>query len=363
LLASVVLVAFGGIVTPVAGAPEPRVQWLEAVSCPTAMLCFAVGPTTQPRAAALVMRWTGTTWSVVSVPIASDLRWVTLNGISCASANRCVAIGKAQRGKSSSDTYPFVANWNGTKWTSKLLSIKAMNWTFSAISCAAASSCVAVGYVRFHLSRHPVALHWNGSKWSLLGVPRTQGVSLYDVSCPAPGTCVAIGSAGYALRWNGSGWSKMAIPKASGVKPFVDDIDCPTTKLCRAVGARAPKGDSLQSQAAVISWNGSNGSVAHVATRRPSELSGISCLSATSCVAVGYSHAQHTTRTFTEKWNGTAWSETPSPNTADARTFLTDVSCASATNCHAVGFGALEDGSSNQLFALRWNGTNWTRTL
>lgn len=78
-------------------------------------------------------------------------------------------------------------------------------------------------------------------------------------------------------------------------------------------------------------------------------LHGISCPSASSCVAVGwyyYGAADHA-HPLIEHWNGTGWQvQAPPPGGRDGT--LTGVSCTSADDCTAVG-----------SLILGWNGRQW----
>jgi len=72
--------------------------------------------------------------------------------------------------------------------------------------------------------------------------------------------------------------------------------------------------------------------------RIASELLGVSCVSATDCLAVGDQTNLSSGRSLTlvESWNGSTWSTVPSP-TANGDNFLSGVSCTSAGFCAAVG--------------------------
>jgi len=69
-------------------------------------------------------------------------------------------------------------------------------------------------------------------------------------------------------------------------------------------------------------------------------LSGVSCISAAYCVAVGSSPGFYTA-TLVEAWDGSTWTVVPSPNPGgtsnSAISELRSVSCTSETNCLAVG--------------------------
>jgi surface antigen len=85
-------------------------------------------------------------------------------------------------------------------------------------------------------------------------------------------------------------------------------------------------------------------------------LSGVSCPTATFCMAVG--NPSDEVQPLAELWNGSTWTiqSTPLP-TQDVGTFAA-VSCSSSTACTAVG--SFEGVVPPQLLADRWNGKRWT---
>jgi hypothetical protein len=86
-------------------------------------------------------------------------------------------------------------------------------------------------------------------------------------------------------------------------------------------------------------------------------LSGISCVSASDCWAVG-AHAGEPNGTLIEHWDGSSWTIVESPNAANA-SYLTSVACISASACWAVG---IYDGAGAHRGTLieRWDGSSWT---
>lgn len=85
------------------------------------------------------------------------------------------------------------------------------------------------------------------------------------------------------------------------------------------------------------------------------EVEGVSCLSATSCYAVGLYIAGGALRPFVATWNGTRWavSESPNPGTESR---LSRISCSSETACVAAGSPITEGPTAivEQLRAGRW---------
>ena len=90
-------------------------------------------------------------------------------------------------------------------------------------------------------------------------------------------------------------------------------------------------------------------------------LNDVSCVSATSCTAVSaYTtgnaiNGNNVYQTLIESWNGTVWNLMPSPNTGVTDT-LYGVSCVSTTSCMAVG--SYGTGSQyDQTLIESWDGT------
>ena len=111
-------------------------------------------------------------------------------------------------------------------------------------------------------------------------------------------------------------------------------------------------------------WNGRKWSIERIPNPNGGailiELSGLSCRSAKACTAVGnYWPTAYTEVTLAETWNGKKWSmeHTPNPSHAVDRD-LSGVSCTSATTCVAVGnYGAITD--RTLTLGEAWNGKTW----
>jgi hypothetical protein len=94
-----------------------------------------------------------------------------------------------------------------------------------------------------------------------------------------------------------------------------------------------------------------------------SELEGVFCFTSSDCWAVGGDRAVGVVLNEALNWNGTTWSQKPTPNPAgtantDANNLIW-VHRNSAGNCWAVGNTQQPTGPMlNQ--ALHWNGTKWS---
>jgi hypothetical protein len=152
-------------------------------------------------------------------------------------------------------------------------------------------------------------------------------------------------------------WSVGASPNP-GTTNVLSGVSCVSASSCVAVGSDA----GSFAQTLVETWDGVGWSVvASPNVGTIDMLNGISCVSAASCVAVGNFDAGSGIQTLVETWNGLSWSVTPSPNVGSIVDDLDGVSCASATSCVAVG--TTNSGSGHvQTLVETWDGASWSVT-
>src|SRR5262245_61291535 len=119
-------------------------------------------------------------------------------------------------------------------------------------------------------------------------------------------------------------------------------------------------------QTLIERWNGS--AWKKVASPSPGSitnaLSGVAATSAANAWAVGYFAKGTAIQTLIERWNGTTWAQVPSPNPASGirENQLAGVAATSAGNAWAVGSYATAGGAAlTQTLVVRWNGTRWTQ--
>src|SRR5215472_7236266 len=127
--------------------------------------------------------------------------------------------------------------------------------------------------------------------------------------------------------------------------PSLSGVSCPSASRCLAVGSIfGPAGTSPSS----LIWNGSSWRA--LSTPGGASLAAVSCATAIRCMAVG-GHAALA-------WNGTRWRTLkPAPKPGRAIT-LTGVSCKAASHCVAVGFWGSRFTAGGTV-AEAWNGIRW----
>ena len=130
-------------------------------------------------------------------------------------------------------------------------------------------------------------------------------------------------------------------------------VSCTSRDACTAVGAPAASAYAPGTADVFDRWNGQDWSFQTAAPPYP-DLSSISCVSSTSCVAVGTGGYDGYQYAAFERWDGSAWSFQP-PAGEFRFGELWTVSCASRVACMAAGDNNL-DGSPA---VARWNGRAW----
>ena len=293
-----------------------RRSWLTIPCLVLAMLSIMFA---SPIASAAAPSASSGAWSIAKPPNVTGATFNELSGVSCASRSFCVAVGNYDN--ATEYLQNLVLTWNGSTWSpdsSPSFSTSAsQNNVLTGVSCASASFCVAAG----SSSNGNLLLTWNGSAWSLdssasLSTSLTQRNYLAGVSCVSPSFCVAAGAydngATYQnllLTWNGSTWS-------------------------------------LDSSAS-LSTSGSQANV----------LTGVSCASASFCVAAGYyDNSAGKEQNLLLTWNGSAWSLDPSASLSTSGSqdnLLNGVTCASQSFC--VAAGTYNNGIVDQTLVLTYN--------
>ncbi|MFZ0666127.1 MAG: hypothetical protein WAM97_10255 [Acidimicrobiales bacterium] len=346
------------------------------VSCTSATACTAVGAYADSSGdqVSLAEVFNGTSWSVETTPNPSGAQPVSLEGVSCTSSSKCIAVGGSE--DSSGDVTTLVEKRKGTSWSivASPNPSGAQGSVLDGESCTSSSACTAVGkYIDSSSDEDTLAEVWNGTSWSIESTPNTSGTQtnlLGSVSCTSSGTCSAVGAyvdgsgaeEALAEEWNGSSWSIETIPNPSGAQEStLSAVACTSGGACTAVGGYI---DSSGPEMTLSEgWNGTSWSLE--TTPSPSgallsTLGGVACSSTGACIAAGYViNSSNVEVTLAEARNGASWSikTTPNPKGISQESELLSVACTSANACTAVG-GSVSEVTTALVEA--WNGTKWS---
>jgi len=160
-------------------------------------------------------------------------------------------------------------------------------------------------------------------------------------------------------NWDGTAWTQQPSPSPGNAGNALRGAAATSATDAWAVGDYSTTADPTQSQNLIEHWNGT--AWTQVPSPSPggtngSALSGVAATSPTSAWAVGYYVTSGSLgKTLIEHWNGTAWTRVPSPEPAND-SVLSGVAATSATSAWAVGSSS--NGGGRTLI-LHWNGTGW----
>ena len=190
------------------------------------------------------------------------------------------------------------------------------------------------------------------STWTLEPTPTpAQGVDgqLLAVSCLTANDCTAVG--GYtstagpvplAERWDGSTWSIQTTPVPTGANfSILDGVSCTSATNCMAVGSyETPGSNSLP---LAEHWDGSSWSIQAMPVPAGGfgfQVKAVSCPTAASCTAVGQYQTGTVPLSLGEGWNGSTWTvqTMPSPSHVADLVVLEGVSCTAPGTCTTAGW-------------------------
>jgi hypothetical protein len=232
---------------PPAPAGASVIAALVTVACSSTRACTAIGEYTKGAAAPrlLAERWNGSAWKIQKIqPLPAPTPGSgLLNAVACPTADACRAVGSDKRGLISEV-------WQGSSWQIRPVPAPsgASDADLTAISCAAPDSCEAVGsyYRKRGTIQLPLAEAWNGSRWRVQALSSVSGATptgLDAVSCLSATDCEAAGQAGprrqagLLEKWNGTAWSVQEFVQPAGnTWTGLTGISCETGPFCEAVG-------------------------------------------------------------------------------------------------------------------------------
>jgi len=306
--------------------------------------------------------------------------------VACPSATTCVATGFYT--DSAGNSRGLLLTGHGSSWTATRAPLPAGVVTSSAtqplvgsVACASPAACAAVGsYTDSAGNSRGLLLTGHGASWTASAVPLPAGAAtsrsavLTDVACPSATRCAATGyytdsaggQQGLRLTGHGSSWTAIQAPLPAGAGTSEDvgltGVTCQSASMCVAVGSFGRNGLLLTGPGSA--WRAAKAPLpAGVATNPFVSLSGVTCPATTTCVVVGqYEISDHNGRGLLLAGHGSSWTASTAPLPADAdaspNSGLSEVSCRSAATCAAVGdYRATAAGHQGLLLAGR--GTSW----
>jgi hypothetical protein len=317
---------------------------LYGVTCVSADDCWAVGQGT----GTLIEHDTGSGWSVVPSPnppaaSTNDM----LQAVACANAGDCWAVGT---NAATGPPQALIEQNTGSGWSILASPSPVGNQQdeLNGVTCVSVDDCWAVGYYTDSAgNQDTLTEQYTGSGWSIVESPNPPGSgiggSLSAVTCAAADDCWAVGAYGgggatlgtLIEQYTGSGWTIVPGPGASDRDGSqLNAVTCVSADECWAVGYEQTGQEPLIEQYSGAAW--SIITSPDPRTDGDNALSGVTCPSAGDCWAVGGDNMTGDPENFIDQYTGTGWSlvASPEPSTGSR---LAGVTCASSTACWAVG--------------------------
>jgi len=312
-------------------------DYLNAVACPSPARCWAVGQTASAPGGntlsetrdPLLKQETAGHWRTVALATPGD----ALEAIACPGAADCWAVGGNGAGGQA-----VIEHWAGHTWQlapSPVVSGSQLD----AVSCASAGACWATGGTQAHSgSPGDLVEYWNGVRWATVTTV-AGGLRPQELSCPGAGYCLALGvrgGAAAAAAYSGGRWTAVPPPaapaspaaptppaapagRAAGVVPSL--FGCASPVMCLA----AFPGASLVTDV----WNGRTW--APVTSSMLTYPIGLTCSGGRACWLLGMTRKD---RPLALRWQRDGWAPVTVP-TRPHRGYLSALACASG--CWAVG--------------------------
>lgn len=315
--------AMAGAVAP--GPPRdgvPHLTSVTAVSCPSAHRCVA-SATTASGSLLLTTSDGGARWTSARAPIA-------LSTLDCPSTTVCVGGGLSDR--------VLTTTSGGRRWARHLVSSSLAE--VDAVSCPSPDDCylsgIDVGNGGIDVSVYRSVD--SGKVWSLVRTPSliVPMDSTSGISCADRSHCVVTGYGVVRTSDGGTTWQRFVTPRT-----VLDEADCISDSRCLALSNVTSAVPENASGSLYATSDAGRRWTRRIAPRHVADLAGLSCSSATRCVAVGGGYTPGSSGTYTS-WGVVETSADGGRTWAEQRetglSYLLGVSCATgSTRCVAVG--------------------------
>jgi hypothetical protein len=326
--------------------PSSQANYLSAVAAVSPTDVWAVGSEYRPISTpgTLTEHWDGSTWRLVPSPNFNQ-GYNELYGAAAISSSDVWAVGFHNISSYESEK-SMALHWNGTAWSIvPTRNIGQDANVLMAVAGVASNDVWAVGFG--HSSSNqvgvPLIQHWDGTRWSLVRSPRLgRGfASLSGIVAVATDDVWAVGSHDGATlieHWNGTAWLVVSSPNGARPDNELYAVSASGPNDVWAVGETTSngKGDTL-----VEHWDGTAWTLvsAKEGSKPFTALYGVVALGSSDVWAVGadYDPLLVSYRTFTEHWDGTAWTVVPSPNPSPEYDYLVGVAGFPGGDVWAVG--------------------------
>jgi len=267
-----------------------------------------------------------------------------------------------------------IEHWDGSAWSVQPSPVPgATSSRLFGVAAASAASAWAVGWFATGTTGGALTEHWDGTAWTQVPCPNPHGTAVFTgVSAPSASNAWAVGryNIGGTFQtliehWDGTAWTQVSSPDIGSNSNFLTGVAATSASNAWAVGYYRSSNLSNATQTLILHWNGTAWS--QVPSPNPggpsvlNELLGVAATSASNAWAVGYYINGSGLRTLIEHWNGTAWTQVRSPSPGAPVNALAGVASSSATSAWAVGDYETSSLGPPLTLVEHWNGTRWVQ--
>lgn len=312
----------------------------------------------------LAMRWNGVAWSQTALPATAHLGWYPeANGVEAAPNGDVWIVGKVST-PYPTYTLPLVMRWRGGAWDyvdtvalrpSTVYPFAARGGSLQEVAALGPDDIWAVGQAAGYgdggATSAPLAVHWDGSNWAEVEIPRianrhhelsgVAAVSSDDVWAVGDYRNVAGAFRGVVYHWDGAAWSHVPSPIEALPDSGLEDVVATGPNDAWALGSASGVGVIL------MHWDGAMWSLAPAP---PNSGGALAALGPDDLWASGWDGFWH--------WDGSAWSAVPAA-VPGATYVIRGGGMAVIGGCDiwSVGFWTLEDGTTSFTLAERLRAT------
>jgi hypothetical protein len=183
---------------------------------------WAVGSYSDPLSSidhrALIVRRSGGTWTAVAAPRVTSSDF--LEAVDASGASDAWAVGWAGEGPYGAPSAAITVRWNGSSWRAVPVPVTGPAVLYGVVALSPTDAW-AVGYA-YPGGPHwiPLVLHFNGVSWTRASIPLPPASGqLHDVVALSPTNVYAVGYADsatpaetYVLHWDGRTWTRERTP-------------------------------------------------------------------------------------------------------------------------------------------------------
>ena len=322
--------AAAGVTWSTSFSPPPRSGLeVDGFAARSAADVWAVGlrPGGRCQFQTLTQHWDGSAWTVIPSPSRTAVNSV-LDGVTVAGATQAWAVGTA--GCPADQSRTLTERWNGSRWSM----VPSPNGgvtgdrfsTLQAVTATSPSDVWAVGGQAGIRNRAPVTVplieHWNGTSWSIVPAPKAAVGVLESVSAASASDVWAVGAgqqsgqSTVALHFNGSSWTLVTVPAPPGTSGALFGVKALSATDAWAVGESFPNAGG-NGKILTDHWTGTSWQVVTAPpVGGPNALSGLSAVGAapgTGVWAVGFWVTDVAGNSVVLHWTGTAWKQQTTP--------------------------------------------------